>query len=59
MFNEQYIISSAVFAPCLVVYMKKTGLDFFDEELYELAIKCVYTAFIYAVIAYKTEVRTK
>ena len=39
--------------------MNKTGLDFFDEEVYELIIKCVYSVFIYAVIAYKTEVRTK
>lgn len=39
--------------------MEKTGSDYFNEELYELVVKSVYSIFIYAIIAYKTEVRTK
>ena len=30
-----------------------------DEQVYELIIKGAYAIFIYAIIAYKTEVRTK
>lgn len=39
--------------------MQKTGIEYFGDKLYEIIIKCVYAIFIYAVIAYKTEVRTK
>ena len=31
----------------------------YEETIYELVIKSAYSIFIYAVIAYKTEVRTK
>lgn len=39
--------------------MKRIGMDLLGEEAYELAIKAVYTTFIYCVIAYLCEVRGK
>jgi len=39
--------------------MKEIGIDILGEEIYELVIKAVYTVFIYAVIAYLTELRAK
>jgi hypothetical protein len=39
--------------------MKFVGMDYLGEELYELVIKSVYSIFIYAIIAYITEIRTK
>lgn len=39
--------------------MWKTGTDYFDEDLYELVIKSTYSIFIYAIIAYRTESKTK
>lgn len=58
-FNEQYLLSTVIFAPCLVMYLKKTGTDYFNEPSFELAIKSVYTVIIYLMIAYQTETRTK
>ena len=53
------MVSTAIFAPCLVVYLKKTGQDYFNEAIYELAIKSVYSILIYGIIAYCCEVRIK
>ena len=39
--------------------MKKIGMDLLGEQTYELAIKAVYTIFIYGVIAYLCEIRGK
>jgi hypothetical protein len=39
--------------------MKQIGIDILGEEPYELVIKAVYTVFIYGVIAYLTELRSK
>lgn len=39
--------------------MWKTGIDYFDEDMYELIIKSVYSIFIYGIIAYRTEIKTK
>ena len=40
--------------------MIKTSREYFGEEkIYELIIKTAYSIFIYAIIAYKTEARTK
>lgn len=47
------------FAVCIVVLMKRIGMDLLGEEAYELAIKAIYTTFIYAVIAYLSEMRGK
>lgn len=58
-FNEQWIVSTVIFAPCVVVYMKKTGKDYFNVAIYELAINSVYTILIYGIIAYCCEVRIK
>lgn len=57
--NEQWIISTVCFAPCIVVFLYKTGIDYFKDQYYELIIKSIYTVFAYAIIAYLTEVRTK
>lgn len=58
-FNEFWLTSTAIFLVCIVVLMKKIGIDILGEEPYELAIKAVYTVFIYGVIAYLTELRAK
>ena len=47
------------FAPCVVVFIYKIGVGYFNDEVYMLVIKSVYTVIIYAVIAYSTEMRTK
>jgi hypothetical protein len=39
--------------------MWRTGIEYLNEEFYELIIKAVYSIFIYAVIAYISEVRSK
>ena len=39
--------------------MYRTGVEYLNEEYYELAIKSVYSIFIYSVIAYISEIRTK
>lgn len=58
-FNEQYLFSTVIFAPCLILYMRKTGMDGFNTQGYEISLKSVYIVFIYLVIAYQTEMRTK
>jgi len=58
-FNEFWMTSTAIFLICIVVLMKEIGIDILGEEVYELVIKAVYTVFIYAVIAYLTELRAK
>ncbi len=57
--TEQWIISSICFAPCIVVFLYRTGIEFFKDQYYELIIKSVYTVFAYAVIAYLVEAKTK
>jgi hypothetical protein len=39
--------------------MYKTGVGYFEDKIYELVLKSIYTVFVYAVIAYRTEIRTK
>ena len=58
-FNEFWLASTAIFLVCIVVLMKEIGIDILGEEVYELVIKAVYTVFIYSVIAYLTELRSK
>ena len=58
-FNEFWMSSTAIFLICIVVLMKQIGIDILGEEVYELVIKAVYTVFIYAVIAYLSELRAK
>lgn len=45
--------------PCVVVFFVRIGYDYLGEEKYEVAIQSVYCVFIYALIAYITETRTK
>jgi len=59
LFNENWIISTAVYAPCIIVYMKKTGMDYFGEKAYELILRGIFCIAIYAFIAYKTEILAK
>jgi hypothetical protein len=58
-FNEQWILSTVVFLVSIAVLMYRIGVELLGEEYYELAIKTVYTTFIYGVIAYLCEVRGK
>jgi hypothetical protein len=58
-FNEQWLLSTAVYALCITVLMKRIGVDLLGEQSYELAIKAIYSTFIYGVIAYLSELRGK
>jgi len=58
-FNEVWLLSFAVYAPMLSYYMWKTGVDMAGQEVTELAIRCTFCCFIYALIAYKTESLSK
>ena len=58
-FNEQWVLSTLIFIPCIVGFQKRIGMDYLDEKPYELAIKSVYTIFIYAIIGFVTEIRCK
>jgi hypothetical protein len=58
-FSEQWILSTAVFVPCIVGFFRRIGMEYADEKTYEVAIKSVYTIFIYAIIAFVTEIRCK
>jgi hypothetical protein len=58
-FNESWLISTVAFVPGIVVLMKRIGVDLLGEAPYELAIKSVYSIFIYGVIAYLSEIRGK
>ena len=42
-----------------MVFFVRIGYDYLGEESYEVAIQSVYCVFIYALIAYITEIRTK
>ena len=58
-FNESWVISTAVYAPCLSYYMYKTGRDLLGSELPELITRCVFCVAIYGIIAYRIEVLQK
>jgi hypothetical protein len=58
-FNESWLISTVAFVPGIVILMKRIGVDLLGEAPYELAIKSVYSIFIYGVIAYLSEIRGK
>jgi hypothetical protein len=58
-FNENWIFSTLTYALCITVLMYRIGMELLGEEDYELAIKAVYSTFIYAVIAYLGEIRGK
>lgn len=45
--------------PCVVVFFVRIGYDYIGEEKYEVAIQSAYCVFIYALIAFITEVRAK
>ena len=54
-FNEVWIISTAVYTPLLAFYMWQTGTDMVGKEESELYIRCVFCVFLYAIVAYKVE----
>lgn len=58
-FSEQWILSTAVYAVCITVLMYRIGVELLGEEIYELVIKAIYTTFIYGVIAYLVEQKSK
>ncbi len=58
-FNENWVLSTLTYALCITVLMYRIGVELLGEEKYELAIKAVYSTFIYAVIAYLGEIRGK
>ena len=52
-----------MYAPLLAWYMKKTGDDMIvnisGEENNELIIRCIFSIFLYAIVAYKVETLNK
>ena len=58
-FNEMWLISTLVFAPCLTFYMYRTGFDLLGSEVTELAVRSAFCVIIYAIIAYRIEILTK
>ena len=62
-FNENWLLSTLIYAPLLAFYMKKTGEDMIEvvsgEELSELIIRSVFCIFLYAIVAYKVETLNK
>lgn len=58
-FNESWLLSSIVYAPLIAYYMFKTGEDMVGEETNELVIRCVFSIFLYAIVAYKVETLNK
>ena len=62
-FNENWMLSTVVYAPLLAYYMKKTGeamiTEIAGEELNELVIRSVFCIFLYAIVAYKVEALNK
>ena len=59
LFNESWIISTIVYAPCLTYYMYKTGISLLATEYKELIGRCVFCILLYAIIAYRIEVLQK
>lgn len=45
--------------PCLIVHMKETGIDYFEEPTFDVMFRAVCAIIVYAVLAYKAEVTTK
>ena len=58
-FNEAWLVSTGVFAPCLTFYMQKTGRDLLGSEKEELVMRCIFVVLLYTICAYKIEVLTK
>lgn len=58
-FNESWLVSTIVYAACLVFYMEKTGYDLLGSEVKELVMRCVFCTLIYAIVAYRIEILTK
>lgn len=58
-FNEQWCISTIVFTPCVVVFFVRVGYDYLEQDVYEVVVESIYCVFIYALIAFITEIRAK
>jgi hypothetical protein len=58
-FNEMWLVSTMIFAPCLTYYMYRTGFDLLGSEISELAVRSAFCTLIYAIIAYRIEILTK
>ena len=58
-FNESYVASTIVFAPCFTYYMYKTGRDLLGTEWKELIIRCSFCILIYGIVGYRVEVLSK
>ena len=58
-FNENWLLSSLVYAPLLVLYMKKTGDAMIEnvggDEMNELVTRCTFCILLYTIVAYKVE----
>jgi len=58
-FNESWIMSTIVYAPCLSYYMYKTGKDLLGTENSEVFMRCTFCILIYSIVAYRVEILSK
>jgi len=58
-FNEVWLISSALYTPMLAYFLWKTGRDLEGEENTELAIRVFFCGLLYSLAAYRVEYLNK
>jgi PAS domain-containing protein len=58
-FNEAWLLSSAIYIPMLAFYMFKTGVVMVGSDITEFAIRTLFCIFLYLICAYKIESLTK
>ena len=56
-FNEAWLVTSAVYAPFAVNFMYKSGVDMLGEaaNVGELTARSLFVCFIFAIVAYQME----
>lgn len=62
MFSENWILSTGIFAPCVVLFMLKTQQLLKTapgKSVALLVLRCVFQILVYAAIAYKVELLQK
>ena len=59
MFTEVWLLSTLVYAPLLVFYLFKTSQSLGEFNTTEFTVRCLFTIFVYASVAYKVEILAK
>jgi len=58
-FNEQWVVTTAIFAPCIIIHLQETGVEYFEEPTFDVMFRAAFAIVIYGTMAYKTEINTK